>query len=639
MKKKVSKVLSVMCSVATLTTLFGINSASAMDGKDPAEIPAKTPSAKTPGFRVPRETEAAKVKAAEAEKADKAASVDDCDSKISSPGEEIHEAIKKIDDFKEFLELKNLEIMQIDSEYSRYSKYTGYTGYTGYGRCGGCISLRLESETITKIVELEELREKLKRAKCGDESVDDVHELIRNEPILKKSLDDFEREFKCNLINIVREVFMTSWSTSQHPEARFFRDKSINKLVFGFLKSCKKYGKEYRIEELNNNFFIAVVDNILNNEEDVKDLDLRTFVSFVKHVMKENDKLRDVSVNGVKFDEFVSSYIKLAKLKDAFPFISNEDLYKIFSSIYSSEEEVVINREIVKEIEEAEKAAKEKAEKEKAERNGFLLQSESLTSEAASADDSSSPDKEIDEAIGKIKKCEEYLESERSKIEQMGSVPISLRFKGEIEDKKERLQELREELERAKRGDESVGDVQKLIRNKLVLRKSVEEFKRDFKHDLDDITYRMVSDLCGDTEKLKDDISSENFANKWIFMFLKSIELYHLSGIDKYCLIVAADDIMGKTRDMKDIQLRIMASLVSRMERFNMSCNTSLVNGINLSQLVSTYRELAELEGSSSVEDRKLAEEILGKFFNGGKIPEVNEKVVLDIVNAMESVK
>ena len=530
-----------------------------------------------------------------------AASADGCDSKTSSLDKEIDEAIEKIKEYEKYLK----------SEYSKIKQMVS-----------GSISLLFEKVIKDEISRLQELRKKLECSKRGNESVDDVRELIRNEPSLNESLDDFKLECKRNLGNTTRKMFKSIWNVPLDRKESVSRNNIMNKLVVGFLGLCEKCNKEYSILKLDDDFFVAVVDDILNNEKDVKDADFRTFVFFAEHMMKKNAKVESEKKNdvlgkscvcGIKFDEFVSSYIRLAKLGDG-PLVGPrlEKLDDIFRKIYGRDEVIaVINEEIMEDIEEAE---------------------ESLSSEAASADDSSSPDKEkIYDAIKKIDaSIKQFLEPENLKIREMGHGYLSLRFQRAIEYEISRLQKLRKKLERAGRGSKLVGDVHELIRNEPSVNKLLDDFKLECKRNLGNIIRTTFGGTWSILSGHEEFVTWGNIMNKLIFGFLKSCEKYNVNypikELDDDFFVAVVDDIINNKKNMEDADLRAFISFAEHVmymvHKTPGDKKPSPYNGVEFDKLVSTYIKLAKLGDKSLVGVDKDLDEAFKKIYGirGGVI-------------------
>lgn len=79
----------------------------------------------------------------------------------------------------------------------------------------------------------------------------------------------------------------------------------------GFLKSLESYGAK----KIDKESLISMVDEIMNNTEGVKNVAFRALIAFARCVWRSNGSSTE-PVNGLSFEEVVSTYIKLAKIAD-----------------------------------------------------------------------------------------------------------------------------------------------------------------------------------------------------------------------------------------------------------------------------------------------------------------------------------
>ena len=619
MKKKVSKVLSVMCSVATLATLFGINSASAMDEKELAQKLMHGGSKATGKRKRRREIHGPSPLKIETEK-------------------EIIEAIKKIGGLKKYISKVLLEKVESILKINPVKIE------------------RFKSGLKNVINELERRKKDLEEAKSGGKPVNDVNRWISEASSLEESLEGFKSDCERDLSFIMQETINDLRRDTGKLKDGISSENFANKWVFMFLKSIKLY----RLRE-DVNVPVSVVGDVLDNTVKVEDVQLRMLVSFANH-MKEVKMSLSTLGNGIDFSQLISAYIKLAELEDSSSVEDREFAEETLNPFFMGGKipEVVNGKmvaDIVNAMEAAEMAKAAKAEAKKAvEEEAKRSRVESLSSEAASADGcdskTSSLDKEIDEAIEKIKEYEKYLKSEYSKIKQMVSGSISLLFEKVIKDEISRLQELRKKLECSKRGNESVDDVRELIRNEPSLNESLDDFKLECKRNLGNTTRKMFKSIWNVPLDRKESVSRNNIMNKLVVGFLglceKCNKEYSILKLDDDFFVAVVDDILNNEKDVKDADFRTFVFFAEHMmkknakvesEKKNDVLGKSCVCGIKFDEFVSSYIRLAKLGDGPLVGPRlEKLDDIFRKIYGRDEvIAVINEEIMEDIEEAEES--
>lgn len=370
--KKRSKVLSILCSVTALAGMFGTNSAIAMDdgrgskGKMMQEIEESKKRKETEDLeemdQVPellkvgdarakaekelkaarREVLSARVQKIRADKGSlrlssrgaqakkavrtrKAAKekVEEAEKKFKEAViKEIEDEIKTVEDVKTNLELEGIKVTSISNLGDKFGISNSFE--------------KEASRLATELVKLDILRKDLEIVKNMEQSIAGTCKVVRDVSGESKSPELVERthSYTTKVLNRARRI-VTALSTYKDDyklgigEDIIIRvisgkNRDIRSLISsgcnvncpemwtaGFLKSLESYGEK----KIDKESLISMVDEIMNNTEGVKNVAFRALIAFARCVWRSNRSLTE-PVNGLSFEEVVSTYIKLAKIAD-----------------------------------------------------------------------------------------------------------------------------------------------------------------------------------------------------------------------------------------------------------------------------------------------------------------------------------
>lgn len=377
--KKRSKVLSILCSMTALAGMFGTNSAIAMDdgrgskGKMMQEIEESKKRKETEDLeemdQVPellkvgdarakaekelkaarREVLSARVQKIRADKgslrlssrgaqAKKAVwtreaakeKVEEAEKKFKEAEEkfkeavikEIEDEIKTVEDVRTNLELEGIKVTSISNLGDKFGISNSFK--------------KKESRLARELVKLDILRKDLEIVKNMEQSIAGTCKVVRDVSGESKSPELVERthSYTTKVLNRARRI-VTALSTYKDDYKLSIgediiirvisgKNRDIRSLISsgygvncpemwtaGFLKSLESYGAK----KIDKESLISMVDEIMNNTEGVKNVAFRALIAFARCVWRSNGSLTE-PVNGLSFEEVVSTYIKLAKIAD-----------------------------------------------------------------------------------------------------------------------------------------------------------------------------------------------------------------------------------------------------------------------------------------------------------------------------------
>ena len=370
--KKRSKVLSILCSVTALAGMFGTNSAIAMDdgrgskGKMMQEIEESKKRKETEDLeemdQVPellkvgdarakaekelkaarREVLSARVqkmiankgslrlssKGAQAKKAVQTREaakkkVEEAEKKFKEAAiKEIEDEIKTVEDVRTNLELEGIKVISISNLGDKFGISNSFE--------------KKERRLATELVKLDILRKDLEIVKNMEQSIAGTCKVVRDVSGESKSPELVERthSYTTKVLNRARRI-VTALSTYKDDYKLSIgediiirvisgKNRDIRSLISsgygvncpemwtaGFLKSLESYGAK----KIDKESLISMVDEIMNNTEGVKNVAFRALIAFARCVWRSNGSLTE-PVNGLSFEEVVSTYIKLAKIAD-----------------------------------------------------------------------------------------------------------------------------------------------------------------------------------------------------------------------------------------------------------------------------------------------------------------------------------
>ena len=368
--KKRSKVLSILCSMTALAGMFGTNSAIAMDdgrgskGKMMQEIEESKKRKETEDLEkiceelvkvgdarakaekelkeARREVLSARVQKIRADKgslrlsskgaqAKKAVQTREAAKKKVEEAEkkfkeavikEIEDEIKTVEDVKTNLELEGIKVTSISNLGDEFGISNSFE--------------KKASRLATELVKLDILRKDLEIVKNMAQSIAGTCKVVRDVSGESKSPELVERthSYTTKVLNRARRI-VTALSTYKDDYKLSIgediiirvisgKNRDIRSLISsgygvncpemwtaGFLKSLESYGAK----KIDKESLISMVDEIMNNTEGVKNVAFRALIAFARCVWRSNGSSTE-PVNGLSFEEVVSTYIKLAKIAD-----------------------------------------------------------------------------------------------------------------------------------------------------------------------------------------------------------------------------------------------------------------------------------------------------------------------------------
>ena len=235
---------------------------------------------------------------------------------------EIEDEIKTVEDVKTNLELEGIKVTSISNLGDKFGISNSFE--------------KEASRLATELVKLDILRKDLEIVKNMEQSIAGTCKVLRDVSGESKSPELVERthSYTTEVLNRARRI-VTALSTYKDDyklgigEDIIIRvisgkNRDIRSLISsgcnvncpemwtaGFLKSLESYGEK----KIDKESLISMVDEIMNNTEGVKNVAFRALIAFARCVWRSNGSLTE-PVNGLSFEEVVSTYIKLAKIAD-----------------------------------------------------------------------------------------------------------------------------------------------------------------------------------------------------------------------------------------------------------------------------------------------------------------------------------
>ncbi len=366
--KKISKVLSVLCSMTTFACMFGISSTSAMVEDGGSSAGAPKPEARAAGEEDKEREKLKALKEAKNKEREKLKALKEAENRERETLKTLREVEKKLKEAREAF--KNSEMARImaakelavtrkeatsqaenrgqegvstskptsaadvcnsatdgeltremknarstvraaredlGSELGKIRKISYLNDEFGIGDSFRVIIFRLEEKSR----ELMNLDENLLRAMWEVRRDAKASEWMHDGSNARESLDKFKVEYKRMVgESIVRSIC----SKNKNIQFLVANDINLNRSEMwtaGFFNLLRSYG----VRKFDERFFVSMVDDIMNNTVNVQNVVFRALATFAKYVGQSNRSLTKL-VNGLSFERVVLTYIKIAMIED-----------------------------------------------------------------------------------------------------------------------------------------------------------------------------------------------------------------------------------------------------------------------------------------------------------------------------------